>query len=104
MELEKTKETVWSIKRKGKSGKFILRSGEQAGKIITISISLEENGNIVTFEMKYPEFINFHGIISSFKDLIESSDHQLSQNLPVTETVIEKPIEIQQERTLKNKS
>ena len=73
MELEKSNETVWSIKRKGKPGNFLLRSIEQAGEIITVSISLEENGNEVTFQMKYSEFINFYGIITSFKDSIESS-------------------------------
>ena len=75
MELEKSNETVWSIKRRGLPGNFVLRSTEQAGEIIKVTIALEDQGKIVAFEMKYPEFINFYGILSSFKALIESPEH-----------------------------
>lgn len=85
MELEKSNETVWSIKRRGIPGNFILRSTEQAGDIIRVSISLEENGKIVTFEMKYPEFINFYGILSSFKALIESPAHRQARRSSMEE-------------------
>ncbi len=91
MELEKSNETVWSIKRRGQEGKFILRSTEQAGDIIRVSISLVENERVVTFDMKHPEFINFYGIISSFKALIESSDHLQARQSSVEEIQMIKP-------------
>lgn len=80
LKLEKSKETVWSIKRKDVAGKFVLRSTESGGKLMKVSISLvNEQNTEVTFEMNYLEFKNFFGILSSFKELIESPEH-LAQN------------------------
>ena len=90
MELEKSNETVWSIKRRGIPGKFILRSTELVGEIRRVCISLEENNKTVTFNMKYPEFINFFGILSSFKALIESPNHLLAQQSTSEEFHMEK--------------
>ncbi|WP_371802039.1 hypothetical protein [Candidatus Lokiarchaeum ossiferum] len=87
MKLEKSKETVWSIKRKDIAGKFVLRSTESSGKLVKVSISLvNEQNTEVSFQMNYLEFKNFFGILSSFKELIESSEH-LAQNQNISEEV-----------------
>ncbi len=93
MKLEKSNETVWSIKRKDSAGKFVLRSTESGGKLVKVSISLVNQKDLeVTFEMNYPEFKNFYGIISSFKELIESPEHlALNQNSLEEIPILENP-------------
>ncbi|MHA1601967.1 MAG: hypothetical protein ACTSUI_03055 [Promethearchaeota archaeon] len=86
MKLEKVNETVWSVKRKKNLGEFILRSIERDGSILKVMISLVENGEKVTFEMKYPEFNNFFNIFSNFKDLIENPEH-LARNESIMEEI-----------------
>ncbi len=79
MKLEKTNETIWSIKRKEHSGKFVLRSTEGGGRLIKLSITLiNEDANEVCFEMEPSEFKNFFGILSSFKDFVESPNHNFN--------------------------
>ena len=75
MELEKLNETIWAIKRRENPGKFILKSTEQGGNIINVSVSLNDGEYEVVFNMKHTEFNNFFGILSSFKELIESPEH-----------------------------
>ncbi len=68
-------ETIWSVKRKDGPGQFILRSTEQAGKILKVSIALVNEEHSTTFDLNPDEFENFLGILSNFKDLIESPEH-----------------------------
>lgn len=76
MKLEKSNETCWSIKRKNNPGIFSLRFTESGGKIVKVTISLNDTIHETKFEMKLSEFENFYGIISSFKDLIKPSQFQ----------------------------
>jgi hypothetical protein len=75
MQLEKRNETVWSIKRKEHPGRFILRATEEGGKVINVAIGLENGENAITFQMNQAEFQNFYGIVSSFKELVESPEN-----------------------------
>ena len=73
--LEKLNETIWAIKRREHPGKFILKSTENNGRVINVSIALNDGEAEVVFNMKYTEFNNFFGILSSFKELVESPEH-----------------------------
>ena len=75
MELKKLNETIWAIKRREHSGKFILKSTEHGGRVVNVSLSLNDGEYEVAFNMKHTEFNNFFGILSSFKELIESPEH-----------------------------
>jgi hypothetical protein len=92
LKLEKTNETIWSIKRKGYDGKFILRSTETGGHLEKVAIALaEEQGTEITFNMNVSEFRNFYNILSSFKDLIESPEHLAAGQTTIEEIPILTP-------------
>ncbi|MHA1727174.1 MAG: hypothetical protein ACTSWY_00400 [Promethearchaeota archaeon] len=72
MELQKKKETLWSVKKKDSDGYFKLKFIEEGGVITGIGIGLSKSDNEIFFEMTPLEFKNFYSIIKSFKDLLYS--------------------------------
>ena len=100
MHLEKRNEIVWSIKRKTHPGNFMLRAAEESGKIVKVGIGLADGQNEVEFKMNYAEFQNFYGIVSSFKELIETPGNLVAdavsnqQPAPTSQTSGPKPMSL----------
>jgi hypothetical protein len=72
MEIEKRNEVLWSIKRSTNPGKFILKYTDQNGEL-ELGVGLEENNQKIVFTMDYPEFNNFYGILTAFKESIDAT-------------------------------
>jgi hypothetical protein len=79
MELQKRNETIWSVKRTAKPGRFLLRAVEEAGEYIEFSLGLELEGQKIMFDVDRDEFLNFYNILTSFKGLLEGNPAGFSQ-------------------------
>lgn len=73
MELEKKKETQWVIKKHNDPNKVIyLKSIEESGIIVKITIGIRESEKELIFETNPEEFKNLYAIFKSFRDLLYS--------------------------------
>jgi len=76
VKLEKANETVWSIKRKEKPGKFECRFTEMDGMITRVTLALEKRDERIEFEMSPNEFESFFEILTNFKETISTPSNE----------------------------
>ncbi len=85
MEIEKHHEIKWSIKRKNQAEKFILHLNDLDGKL-NVGVGVERDKTQINFAMDYSEFINFYGLLTSFKELIENTQQNNISLTSITNT------------------
>ena len=93
MEIEKHHEIKWSIKRKNQAEKFILHLNDLDGKL-NVGVGVEHDKTQINFAMDYSEFINFYGLLTSFKELIENTQQN---NIPSLQLQTQIPSEDNQQ-------
>lgn len=124
LKLEKAHETVWSVKRRDKPGKFECRFTEMDGVITRITIALEKKGERIEFEMAPNEFESFFGILTNFRETVSApssefyssssyQDHFISTESPIAQpqtspqispqTSLQAPLQTQTQNQTKSK-
>ena len=74
MQIDKNKETIWTIHSRGNTQSIELRYSEFQGIVQSIKFSIYNNNTVTNLEMTPSEFQKVFLIFQSFYDLLISND------------------------------